>query len=418
MSLVMNYFIIAITHYSIIYWISTLSSEKIKSWKRYFLAIALLSGIELFLAKYNNIINVLFSFLVTYSIVRIFLRLSLKKSIYYTLIVFSFGLIIDVLMMALANLISLNNIHDASTKNFFSLIMCIIYLILSRISFLKKAINKLIEKIDKFKEIILMITLFLMLNTICIRHIDSNIIVLIMLYDIVMFAIFSIIYLYQKYKALDQKNINKILVKDSTFYLEKIEEYQIMKHNIMNKLLGIKNVSNEKTNKLIDNLILEYKQITILPNELRNIPIGINGVILEKISNYSSYNLNTNINIKLKNDLFSILSARSYNSFYEILGVTLDNALEASSKSHEKILYIQINETSDFIKTEIINSFVGTIDIDRLGTKNYTSSKNGHGIGLYSLYKRNKHKIITEIKNNLFYVKIIIEKIKKWKSLF
>ena len=116
---------------------------------------------------------------------------------------------------------------------------------------------------------------------------------------------------------------------------------------------------------------------------------------------------------KLKKDILNILSPRNYNLLCEALGITLDNALDAAIKSKEKNLYLSFLETQNNIKIVIANSFLGTIDIDKVGTINYTSKQNGHGLGLVSLFLKNNLIIKNKIKGNLFITQMLISKLKK-----
>lgn len=57
-----------------------------------------------------------------------------------------------------------------------------------------------------------------------------------------------------------------------------------------------------------------------------------------------------------------------------------------------------------------MNSFKGQIDTDALGTIEYTSKSNGHGLGLYSLFNKKSLYITTSIKNNYFRSEIKVNK--------
>lgn len=109
------------------------------------------------------------------------------------------------------------------------------------------------------------------------------------------------------------------------------------------------------------------------------------------------------------------LGPRNYNSFCEALGITLDNALEACIKTEDKLLYLEFKEGKDSITIKVMNTFSGNIELDRLDTKEYTSKKEGHGLGLYSLFNRKNIVITTSIKNNLF---INVIKVKKQKEKY
>ena len=92
------------------------------------------------------------------------------------------------------------------------------------------------------------------------------------------------------------------------------------------------------------------------------------------------------------------------------MGVTLDNALEASLNSKEKVVYLKLSETNEKIIINIQNTFSGSIDFDKLGKINYSSKGTNHGLGLASLLRKSEIELTTSIKLNLFIVKILVNK--------
>ena len=138
-------------------------------------------------------------------------------------------------------------------------------------------------------------------------------------------------------------------------------------------------------------------------------PLGINGLVMGKLAKHEKSNINISITNDIKSNILEVVSPRSYNLFCEALGVSLDNALESAKNTKEKIVYLEFKETSTEIKLIVINTFSGGVDLDCLGEVNYTSKKKGHGLGLYSLFRKNLN-IKTTIKNNLFINDISIKK--------
>ena len=77
------------------------------------------------------------------------------------------------------------------------------------------------------------------------------------------------------------------------------------------------------------------------------------------------------------------------------------------------MLYLEFKETKERLMVIVANTFTGNVELDKLGTKEYTSRKTGHGLGLYSLFNRKNLFITTSIKNNLFINKIEVKKRKE-----
>lgn len=79
-------------------------------------------------------------------------------------------------------------------------------------------------------------------------------------------------------------------------------------------------------------------------------------------------------------------------SLCRVLGVILDNAIEAAGSSDEKRLIIDILADTEYTSVIIKNSFHGKLDLNNL---HHSSKDEGRGTGLYSLEKiLSKHKSI------------------------
>ena len=177
--------------------------------------------------------------------------------------------------------------------------------------------------------------------------------------------------------------------------------------------MGVKTVANKKAKELLDNLIKEYNESFYIKHDINSMPLGINGLVFEKLYKYNEDKIEISITNKIKSKILNAVGPRSYNLFCEALGVTLDNALESAKESKDKLVYIEFRENKDYVQMKIMNTFHGNIDLDKLGTVNYTSKSEGHGLGLYSLFGRKNLTITTSIKNNLFVNKIEVKKLKK-----
>lgn len=71
-----------------------------------------------------------------------------------------------------------------------------------------------------------------------------------------------------------------------------------------------------------------------------------------------------------------------------VIGIFLDNAIEAAAETDTKFLFCGILKDSDFLTVLIKNScHVQTINIENLYQSDYTTKGNGHGIGLFNARK-------------------------------
>lgn len=363
-----------------------------------------------------NLVNSILSIIYIFTLYYLIFRKSLKQTIYYGFVIWITGMILDILLM-FKNTLWLTNLSNTIIRTIDTFIMAILIFSIVNLKVLKKSLNKLYEKIQKlnfsyFKLIfiviiIILLTHILLKNTI--QHSLDN--------EFALFAIvvIALIYLYinNEYTIFSIRQTNKHLIKDNEFYLGIINEYRILKHNIIHQLNGVKSVSNKEATELIDDLIKKYNKKFQTTSNINKMPLGINGVTYEKIYNFNNPKIKLGIENKIETNIFDNLTPRSYNLLCEALGILLDNALEATSKSKEKIVMIDMDETEFVYSVKIINTFSTDLDIEKLGTINYSTKDTGNGIGLFSLFGRKKLKIKTSIINNLFQNEILIEKKQK-----
>lgn len=111
-------------------------------------------------------------------------------------------------------------------------------------------------------------------------------------------------------------------------------------------------------------------------------------------------------NIRLNAD-FSGITKYNY-EFCKILGILLDNAIEAAKQTKEKILKINANNEygTKNIKIVIENSYDNEINMEKLYDKGYTTKKEkGHGLGLWIAMKivnKNKRMSLNTQKGKTF----------------
>lgn len=134
---------------------------------------------------------------------------------------------------------------------------------------------------------------------------------------------------------------------------------------------------------------------------IENIPYGLNGILYQKIYPFLN-NLEIKINNEIYYDIFEVLNPRRYNVLVEKIVISLDNAIEASLKSVDRILIINLYEENNYIVIEIKNSLVDSIDVDFLGSINYSTKKRNSGLGLFSAMRDKEVSMDIKIINDMF----------------
>ncbi|MCI8574916.1 MAG: ATP-binding protein [Bacilli bacterium] len=378
-------------------------------------------GLIMTVENYYNlsILNMITSLITYFILYHLIYRCEIKETIFYGSVICLIGMLIDILVMTLSTVIPfyLLDLDIATIRYIDTIFMQIIMLLIFNSKYLKKGLKKIYNSIKKIKYpylsyLLVMIVLISMglttLNIIQKYSFESiSISYLILILSLI---ILIISFLYHEFNNIQLKIINANLIKNNEFYLNVVADYRILKHNIIHQLNGVKSVANSKAQVLIEDLINEYNSNFKNVQLVTKMPIGISGIVYEKIYKFDCKEIRLGIDNYIESDIFENLTPRSYNLLCEALGILLDNALESSQKSKEKIVMIDMKETEEFYQIKVINTFKEMLDIDKIGTMKYTTKLNGHGVGLFSLIGRKKLKIKTSIINDLFFNEILIEK--------
>lgn len=342
---------------------------------------------------------------------------SLKSLIFFTLIIFIYGMILDLLsMLIISALLYIFDLHISIS--YLSLIMTfvvfIFMLLLGRLSCVKKFTNVLFNVFHKinYPDFLLVIfTIFvLLIGIVMFTNLDElsiNFVLSILIFLIIFNFSFLIKY---KLNSFETFRFVEVLRKNNQFYINIDDENRIFKHNIVAKLLSIKSVSNYKARLLIDDLLNNFFSNIDFNVHIENIPYGLNGILYQKIYPFLN-SLEIKINNEIYYDIFEVLTPRRYNVLVEKIVISLDNAIEASLKSVDKILIINLYEENNYIVIEIKNTLVDSIDIDFLGSINYSTKKKKSGLGLFSAMRNKEVSMDIKIINNMFVTRLKVKKI-------
>lgn len=203
-------------------------------------------------------------------------------------------------------------------------------------------------------------------------------------------------------------------------YLEKYEKELIEKrkiiHDYNNQLIIINGYINNplKLKEYISEIINEQKELknNKLIKNIDKLPTGIKGLIYFKIS---QLNENIIINLSVKNSLkkFEKLPAKINKDILKIIGILLDNALEAVEKENEKIIKICLSCKKNVFEFKITNSFTKKINANEIMNSGYsTKGKNrGYGLALVNeiVKKNGKIKYNYFIANQKFISELVVE---------
>lgn len=204
-------------------------------------------------------------------------------------------------------------------------------------------------------------------------------------------------------KVYDKYNIAMSSLKE---YENMMSKYRIANHENKNLLLTIRAmIVNKETNipKYIDSMIEErYEDDEKLLYKVSKIPMGgLRANIYTEILKLERERINYSLTVDKKISAVDLieLDNRDIIDLCKIVGVFIDNAIEAVAELKNKSVSISIYIENNKICIKVSNNYKGSIDVNRIYEKGYSTKGEEHGYGL-SLVKEivNKNK---KLENNL-----------------
>lgn len=173
-----------------------------------------------------------------------------------------------------------------------------------------------------------------------------------------------------KQKELRHESKNQLITARSKI-VDKKKEYEVIEY--LNSIIAdyVKG-NNEK-----------YTSFQYLPAN------GIKGFFYYKANEAENNGIHLSINVspKVENTFIGNLDTNDFKQLGILLGVYLDNAIDASKSSKDKKMSIEIYKTGEDIEIIISNTYEGTINIENIGKTKYTTKGKNHGYGLMLVSK-------------------------------
>lgn len=243
--------------------------------------------------------------------------------------------------------------------------------------------------------------------------------------------LFGIIILFVIIFSSDNRNkileeTNKQMLNYVTKYEKIITEQGKTNHEFKNQLMVIRGYAQMNSPKLmeyLDSVVEDTKKAhsSYLISQLNKFPDGgIKGLLYYKLSLMDDEKIKYDINVEtgVKTKLNS-LNMVMYKNITKILGVLLDNAIEASKNVQEKKITISVSKEKSIVKFNIYNTYKGKIDVNKIGT-GYTTKGSGHGYGLRlvkDIIEENKEfSVINKVEDEYYVSSLNIKADKKRKG--
>ncbi len=330
---------------------------------------------------------------------------NISKCVYYAVVyeifAFIFELVLSLIVLFILKL-DLNTYanHEFSVL-FSSLFNSIAIILISKFKFLCKSVRKfekLIVKNNKewiYITIIVVLMIFLMTFN---RYNLGNSLSYYINVGMVIFVFVTLIYVvynnFQKFKLEDKYNE---MMEYVSKYEKIINEQGKKNHEFNNQLMVLKGYIKkpDKLKEYLDLIIQEQrggqnydvKQLSALPDG------GIKGLIYHKLSKMEDNKIKHYIYIdnNTKNIFESKLDINTYRDVTKLLGVFIDNAIDASKDADLKEIELDIKTKDNSVIITITNTFDNSVDVTQVGKKGFSTKGVGHGFGL---------SIVKDIKKN------------------
>lgn len=360
-------------------------------------------------------------------------KIKLSKSIFTSIVYVILLIIPDLLTLVgaiyifrVSKEVYYSNIASSALCNLF---VCSGMLLLTII--LRKSLKKLINyNLSTNKKIIVMSSITLVMlaiffyNLIKTFEFNNNIITYLV---IIVMLICILLYLF-KQKIENEKISKKYdeLLDVMKSYESDIEEQRTLRHETKNEFATIKCKLQDKENnktiiEYIDSVIGEkekagstkYSKFKYLPSN------GLKGFFYYKFIEAEKKGINVSINIskQIENSFLKDIETKDFKDLARIIGVYLDNAIEASSTSEDKKLGIEMYLIKEKIEIIITNTFNNEINLDKIGKESFSTKgkHRDHGLLLVNkiLSENNMFEAKNEIRGNIYIQSLKIKDNKK-----
>lgn len=372
-------------------------------------------------------INTIFRVLVIVVIMTIFCyflfkcnyRISFITSIFSQLTMMISELIFAILAVVVLKIDSNFIVSNLVGKLIANTFISIIAIMACNIKIIQNLYNKIVSSITEIK-----INSFVIIILATIITINFNFLSVYYHYPLLSIIIgniaISVIYIFIYYKYLiAETNYSKINDKyNNTLnslkeYEEILDVYRVSNHENKNQLLMIRNmiIKKEKDipeyiDKIIDNKIKDDEKLMFDTNK---IPAGgLRAVIYSKLLVMKDEKIDFNLIVDRKVRTVDLIELGESLMFdvCRITGVFLDNAIEEVKNKEDKRIFIELFTDEDKLCIKISNNFKGSINIEKIYEKGYTTKSEGHGYGLALVKeivdKNSKLTNLTSVENDIF----------------
>lgn len=383
---------------TIIYLIAyqSFSNNKIK-FSHYNCILILLTS---FMISVNNLYNpiIVINALVSATIYLIMYKLMFKepwlkticKSCLMTLISFVLDPVLSITISFVCKNIEELNMNTVS-KLFLTILFSYTYYKIFKTEKLIKILRSLLTLLEGSKKILIYFSMLILVahtyNIMMVYNYVDYKYYISLLVLIIFITYFSYIFIHEIYENKTLTIKNKYLNDNLHNYQKTADNYRTLKHNLKNDLFIIDRAKDKES--AIKKIYEKYNQEEEWVNNISSFPSGLQGIIFLKMQLAETNNIKFYMDNKID---FEKLDEGSdiYLDTCEVIAICLDNAIEASAETKDKLICMGLYKDDDSYTIDITNSFNNFVDVDKLGEKNYSTKNRNSGLGLNYIDNLNK----------------------------
>lgn len=302
-----------------------------------------------------------------------------------------FGLLIMLLKINVARFT--NTLIGYIVSNFSILA---IGLLISKIKILKKFFSGIIiwSKENEFKSTVLFVIMAIIIVTFLLYNNFIEVLPdsVLLITNVFCMCVMVFVIGFFKVKAQNNRIASEYenLLKYVKVYENAVEEKSKNQHEYKNQLILLKGMlgkTNKKALNYINELLntdSENEDINWL-NKLKYVPQGgLKGLLYYKIQEMLKEDVKIFVDVSpgLEKSTNSRIINKLLGDVSKVIGVYIDNSIEAVRNLKEKYIVIEFYIENKNIVFSISNNYNGSIDIDKVDKEGYTTKGTGHGYGL------------------------------------
>jgi len=260
----------------------------------------------------------------------------------------------------------------------------------SKLKFMNK-VSAVLRKIVKRNLFALLFLIIVGMDILLFNNFDSNFFSVEYFTNIILLIVFLlIIYLIFKEKFISMKMTEKYdhMEENIKRYEQIINEQNKKSHEFKNQLAVINGYIDEKNAKAkeyIKTILLDANEVdTFFMKEIVKIPSGgLKGLLYYKIYDIKKKNLNFYLKVEGRMvNLSNKLTTIEYKELTQVVGVLIDNAIQAAERSKTKMIDILIKSSRNKYSIRISNAYDKNFDYDKIGESGFTTKGKNRGYGL------------------------------------